>query len=151
MYKRQSIGATDGISRRSPEGNEISKEEWMNVNTVEVVDDTDITSDMWMEVNRAALVCSRYRDQQPDQERTADLEDQAAWIKIFHKHEPDEDREWVQRLVEEVEDDMDRYFDPKQWPSQLETTGTIQGDALMVNRQAEQKSWRKRNQAGREH
>ena len=70
----------------------------------------------------------------PGNEALADAEDRLKWYQIFSKNETTEDIEWVRELIEETENDQDESFSFDNWPGELETLGSIQWDALAVQR-----------------
>ena len=51
------IGATDGISRRTPQGDRIPDEEWLEINKLEVTD-TQVHQGDWFFTNIRTLTMS---------------------------------------------------------------------------------------------
>ena len=46
--------------------------------------------------------------------------------------ETTEDKEWVAKLVEQVDIDLNQSFSTHYWPGQLESLGSLQWDAVQV-------------------
>ena len=67
---------------------------------------------------------TRYKDIKQGGEKAADKDALSFWCSIFRKSESDEDREWVDNLVEDIDSDLERYFDTKYWPGELESLGS---------------------------
>ena len=84
---------------------------------------------------------SRYRDIKPGGEAAADKEDLQRWCGMFSLTESIQDKEWVEKLVEDVEHNMDQNFSTHLWPGKLESTGSITGDAIQVQRNARKNRW----------
>merc|ERR1711997_1012651 len=72
------IGATDGISRRTPRGEPIPDKEWTEMNKLEVTD-TQTYSGGWFNDNIQALTRCRYADIKPGGEKAADKQELRQW------------------------------------------------------------------------
>ena len=133
------IGATDGISRRMPGGEQIPDEEWVSVNKLNFKPDYDIMPEEWLDANKNAIILSRYKDVKLGNENLADAEERLEWYSMFAKKESADDKIWVRSVIEEVENDQKEFFSFDNWPGQLETSGVIQWDVLAMQRNIRQK------------
>ena len=73
------------------------------------VSETQIQPGNWLEENKKALRMCRYVNTKPGGETAADAEELRR-CEIFSPMESPEDREWVAKLVEQVEYDLDHRF-----------------------------------------
>ena len=123
------IGATDGISRRTPRGEPIPDKEWMAMNKLEVTD-TQSYPGGWFTDNLQALTRCRYTDVKPGGEQAADKQELKQWCDIFAKGEPEEDDiEWINKMIEDIDADLERCFQTEHWPGEIESLGSADGHA----------------------
>ena len=139
------IGATDGISRRTPDEEQIPTEEWVSVNKTNFKLDNEVIPEEWLDANKNAIILSRYRDVKPGNEDLADTEERLNWYAMFEKKNSVDDGVWIRSLVEEVENDQKEFFSFDNWPGQLETSGMIQWDILAMQRNIRQKRMESHN------
>ena len=75
----------------------------------------------------------RYADIKPGGEKAADKQELGQWCSMFSKEEPDDDdREWIDEMIEDIDADLERCFDTRHWPGEIETLGSAHLDAMMV-------------------
>ena len=125
------IGATDGISRKTPQGDHIPDKEWLEINKLEVTDTQEYPGG-WYFNNIHALTMSRYVDIKPGGEKAADSAELQQWCGMFSKTKTDQDREWIDKLVEDIDSDLDRCFDTRHWPGELESLGSL-GEMISID------------------
>ena len=90
------IGATDGISRRTPGGEQIPTEEWVSVNKIAFKPDNEVLPEEWLDANKNAIILSRYRDVKLGNEDLADAEERLNWYTMFAKRNPADDGVWIE-------------------------------------------------------
>ena len=65
-------------------------------------------------------------------EKAANAAELEQWCGIFAKTESDQDREWIDELVEDTDEDLERCFNTRYWPGELESLGSAHLNTLMV-------------------
>ena len=55
------------------------------------------------------------------------------WCDIFAKGEPEEDDiEWINKMIEDIDADLERCFQTEHWPGEIESLGSAHLNAMMV-------------------